>query len=412
MKPALLFLVEILAAVGSLAAGRPRPQAAADRPDGHHLRGGLRRPADAADRHRLAVDQLAVAGDQPVLGRPRRGQPGRCTACCSSASACCSTRPASCGRRNGSTRASPPRAWAASSTTSSTSRWAMALLSSPDPPDAHGWSEAWARGRPLEWLRQHRDRLSRRARRPRPATRAPGRPPCPRPRAADWRPLLIDQCIRRLLVVVRDWTPVISTSRNGTRVLVAIAELRKDLVELDAHLGDDRQVVEALLVSLRARARLLAYFLELKSGADPLRPEVLDTLHPAAGHAGVAGVGGRPVRARPVRRRVDQGPPDRDRGAQPRVVTGLLGAGRPGGSSSSCPYAGQRRRLAQQPGPPGGLVRPARRGPRRAPPRGPARAVPRGRPATPRALCAAANSRTAVSAWPSAAARQPPTRRH
>ena len=80
--------------------------------------------------------------------------------------------------------------------------------------------------------------------------------------------------------MVRDWTPVISPSRNGTRVLVAIAELRKDLVELDAHLGDDRQVVESLLVSLRARARLLAYFLELKSGADPLRPEVLESFTP------------------------------------------------------------------------------------------------------------------------------------
>ncbi len=155
----------------------------------------------------------------------------------------------------------------------------VALLSSPTPPDTHGWSETWSRGRPLEWLRQHRERLSRRATdrdldpRNWPAT-------LPETASSEWRPLLIDQCIRRLLVVVRDWTPVISTSRNGTRVLVAIAELRKDLVELEAHLGDDREVVEALLVSLRARARLLAYFLELKSGADPLRPEVLETFVP------------------------------------------------------------------------------------------------------------------------------------
>jgi hypothetical protein len=81
-------------------------------------------------------------------------------------------------------------------------------------------------------------------------------------------------------VVIRDWTPVIATSRNGTRVLVAVAELRKDLVELEANLDGDRQVVEAMLVSLRARARLLAYFLELKSGADPLRPEVLESFAP------------------------------------------------------------------------------------------------------------------------------------
>ena len=81
-------------------------------------------------------------------------------------------------------------------------------------------------------------------------------------------------------MALRNWTPLIATSRNGTRVLVAIGELRKDLVELDAHLRDDPHVVEPLLVSLRGRARLLAYFLELKSGADPLRPEVLDTFAP------------------------------------------------------------------------------------------------------------------------------------
>jgi hypothetical protein len=81
-------------------------------------------------------------------------------------------------------------------------------------------------------------------------------------------------------VALRVWTPIIATSRNGTRVLVAIAELRKDLVELEAHLGADRAEVEPLLVSLRARARLLAYFLELKSGADPHRAEVLDDFSP------------------------------------------------------------------------------------------------------------------------------------
>jgi hypothetical protein len=96
----------------------------------------------------------------------------------------------------------------------------------------------------------------------------------------EWRRELVDQCIRRLLVALRNWTPLIATSRNGTRVLVAIAELRKDLVELEARLREDGRSIEPLLLSLRARARLLAYFLELKSGADPLRAEVLDTFEP------------------------------------------------------------------------------------------------------------------------------------
>ena len=155
----------------------------------------------------------------------------------------------------------------------------LALLSSADPPDAHGWSETWAAGRPLVWLRSGRDRLHR------TSSARDGDPrtwPATLPETADqqWRRHLVDQCIRRLLVALRDWTPIIATSRNGVRVLVAIAELRKDLVELEAHLGDDRSVAEPMLVSLRARARLLAYFLELKSGADPMRPEVLDSFAP------------------------------------------------------------------------------------------------------------------------------------
>ena len=133
-------------------------------------------------------------------------------------------------------------------------------------------------------------------------------------------------------MALRDWTPIIATSRNGTRVLVAIAELRKDLVELEAHLGDDDHVVEPLLVSLRARARLLAYFLELKSGADPLRPEVLDRFDPLPVTPGCARVGGGPVRTRPVRRRVDQGPrrrdPGHDRGPLTRGPGQQLGRGR------------------------------------------------------------------------------------
>ncbi len=153
----------------------------------------------------------------------------------------------------------------------------LAFLSSSEPPDAHGWS--WAPGKPLQWLRQGRERLHRNAsdRSGDPRTWPVSLPPTDDP---EWRKELVDQCIRRLLVALRDWTPVIATSRNGTRVLVAIAELRKDLVELEAHLRDDASQVEPLLASLRARARLLAYFLELKSGADPLRPEVLVSFEP------------------------------------------------------------------------------------------------------------------------------------
>jgi len=153
----------------------------------------------------------------------------------------------------------------------------LAFLSSPESPAAHGW--AWAPGRPLHWLRQGRERLHRHAA---DRTHDPRTWPATLPATSDpeWRRELVDQCIRRLLVALRDWTPLIATSRNGTRVLVAIAELRKDLYELDTYLRAGPAGAEPLLLSLRARTRLLAYFLELKSGADPLRPEVLDNFEP------------------------------------------------------------------------------------------------------------------------------------
>jgi hypothetical protein len=160
----------------------------------------------------------------------------------------------------------------------------LALLSSTEPPPAHGFADTWATGRPLVWLRQGRDRLHRtRPDREHPTAGDPRAWAVALPEVGDaqWRKDLVDQCIRRLLVALRDWTPIIATSRNGTRVLVAIAELRKDLVELEAHFAD-RAAAETLLTSLRARARLLAYFLELKSGADPHRPEVLDGFAPLA----------------------------------------------------------------------------------------------------------------------------------
>ena len=95
----------------------------------------------------------------------------------------------------------------------------LAFLSSSEPPDAHGW--AWSPGRPLQWLRQGRQRLSRAAsdRTGDPRTWLATLPDTDDPK---WREA-VDQCIRRLLVALRDWTPIIATSRNGTRVLVAIA---------------------------------------------------------------------------------------------------------------------------------------------------------------------------------------------
>ena len=279
----------------------------------------------------------------------------------------------------------------------------LAFLSSPQPPDAHGW--VWSPGKPLQWLRQGRDRLSRSAP---DRTGDPRTWPATLPETDEpgWRKELVDQCIRRLLVVIRDWTPVIATSRNGTRVLVAVAELRKDLVELEAHLDGDRQVVEPMLVSLRSRARLLAYFLELKSGADPLRPEVLDSFDPLpatpASLEWAADPSGRDLfgaewtkdlqvatealsagRADPVEHVGQLGPRRSRAGARRPTSTRAGAACSPSDARASASAAARSWSGGTSP-PPGDADR----------------------------LCAAANSRTAVSASPRAAATQPPTRRH
>ena len=97
---------------------------------------------------------------------------------------------------------------------------------------------------------------------------------------ADWRLLLIDQCVRRLLSGMRDWTPLIGTSKNGVVALLAISELRKDLMELSVLVEQGHAGGDELLVNLRQRLRVLAYFFEERSGARPHRPEILQSFYP------------------------------------------------------------------------------------------------------------------------------------
>lgn len=161
---------------------------------------------------------------------------------------------------------------------------ALALLGQSGPPrgaDWPGWDDPASK--PLRWLRHSRDRLSR---------DVDGGPSARDPRrflssldvgdpGAEWRIALADQCVRRLLAAIRDWAPVIQSSRNGTVLLIAVSDLRRDLMNLSAHLTR-AQIPEAraLLVDLRVRCRLLAYYFESLSGADPHRGEVLATFSP------------------------------------------------------------------------------------------------------------------------------------
>ena len=148
----------------------------------------------------------------------------------------------------------------------------LSLLSNPDPPQVAGWDEP---GRPLRWLRAHRDHLT--------TGDDPRSVPVRIPSDEhDWRVELLDQAVRRTLGAMRDWSPLIDGSELGTTALLALSDIRKDCMELSSRLGrglaDERSI--QILTTLRQRVRVLAYFFESFSGANPLRKEVRRSLDP------------------------------------------------------------------------------------------------------------------------------------
>jgi hypothetical protein len=128
---------------------------------------------------------------------------------------------------------------------------------------------------PLEWL--DRDVLAD----PDQAPEDPRRAPVTCPRPEDWRAHLVDESLRRLMVGMRNWTPLISTSDDGIEFLLRLSGLRQDLMILQACLtprGDAHALPDAaasrsyeddpatLLPALLQRLRALTYFAEIASG--------------------------------------------------------------------------------------------------------------------------------------------------
>jgi len=160
---------------------------------------------------------------------------------------------------------------------------ALALLSRSAPPEDVGWD---APDKPLKWLRGMRAKLRRQSS-GRPGESDPRALPVYLPNAENgWRIELTDQALRRLLAAMRDWSPLIGRSNDGTTALIVLSEIRKDLMELSHDLEEQRTTnAETLIRILRQRLRILAYFFEDLSrnstGADsedadtPFRPEVL-----------------------------------------------------------------------------------------------------------------------------------------
>lgn len=157
---------------------------------------------------------------------------------------------------------------------------ALALVARPDAPDRVGfpaWSEP---GKPLSWVRERREALGA------PTEHRDATVDDPRLQPAWlgdcelgeslWRLTIIDECVRRLLGAIRDWSPVVNNSRNGMMVLIALSQIRNDLMSL-AHSIQNGETTKAAenLAKQRSRLRLLAYFMERQSGAVPMRHEVL-----------------------------------------------------------------------------------------------------------------------------------------
>lgn len=165
---------------------------------------------------------------------------------------------------------------------------ALALLSREASPDGVLWD---APDKPLKWLRGMRDQL-RRLDTGRPGESDPRALPVYLPNEENgWRITLTDQALRRLLAAMRDWSPLVGRSNDGTTALIVLSEIRKDLMELAYELEERRTAnAEVLIVSLRQRLRILAYFFEDLSrnstGNDteqadtPFRAEVLRSLWP------------------------------------------------------------------------------------------------------------------------------------
>lgn len=142
------------------------------------------------------------------------------------------------------------------------------------------WSGWAAQDRPLRWLREGRDALHGDHGRPGPRDPRSAEDLAVVEGADGWRRELVDQCVRRLLSGMRDWTPLIGTSKNGVFTLLAISELRKDLMKLACLIEAGDPDAVTLVATLRQRLRVLAFFFEDRSGARPPRPEILSSLHP------------------------------------------------------------------------------------------------------------------------------------
>lgn len=160
---------------------------------------------------------------------------------------------------------------------------ALALVEAPKPPDPVQWGDWSADGRPLRWLRDRHELLNRaEAGGPSPTDPRHQEPPGQLADGAEsWRTDLLDQCVRRVIAALRDWAPVLGKSRNGQAALVDFGKLRNELLKVQAALVAGRTSEACrIMARLRRECRIMALALEMRSGVEQPRAEVLRTMEP------------------------------------------------------------------------------------------------------------------------------------
>lgn len=155
---------------------------------------------------------------------------------------------------------------------------ALALLCDLSPPPTMD-----AEGKPLRWLRDSRDRyVLRHDDDPRHVL--PGS--IGEASLDEWREQLVDQSLRRVMAAMRDWSPLLCQTRQGTAVLVRVGRLRNGLLLLQRQLDNDDLVRASEQAQvLRGECEVLALGLELGSGVEPRDVRAGVLVQPAAAAA-------------------------------------------------------------------------------------------------------------------------------
>jgi hypothetical protein len=148
---------------------------------------------------------------------------------------------------------------------------ALAMLTNERAP-----AELDTEGRPLRWMRPIRERLQ--AGGPNPlAPSSVGAASAEQP--LRWRQVIVDQCIRRIIVGMRDWAALVGVSEDGRLALIHLGRFRLALVDVQQNLIEDQfDPTNDRFRNLRSYIQLFAVGMERLSTPNHPRPGLTNFL--------------------------------------------------------------------------------------------------------------------------------------